>query len=74
MTCRHCGEPIRAITKHARLSAGPREAHDRAVREADLALAAARATYDREHSFSVLRLRAAARGNAFPHPVALEIR
>lgn len=66
MICTHCGAPVRRMTLHARLSAGPREAHDRKVRESELAVASYRACYDRDYSFDVIRRAAAARGNAFP--------
>ena len=61
--CAHCGATIRVLSVHARLSAGPREEHDRRMRESDVAMAAARAARDHVYSFAVIRRAAAARGN-----------
>jgi hypothetical protein len=71
--CAHCGATVRPITRHARLSAGSREEHDRELREADITMAVLRVTRDRDHAFDVIRRGAAARGNAFPYPATLEI-
>jgi hypothetical protein len=63
--CRHCGAPVRSYTVHARLSAGPRDAHDQKLRYFDVLAAASRASNDRDHALGVIRRAAAARGNLF---------